>query len=147
MLGVEAEKSFGVFFLSGKSFIKMTESEAFTVTLALWGLYCLMSLFVTWVIGPCILSKFADDAELGEMADSPDGYAAIQRDLDGLEKWENRTARKFSKRKCKVLHLGRDKPVLGTGWKAALLKSGQVEGELVMCPGGKGGQQHPGSKD
>ncbi|PKU48943.1 rna-directed dna polymerase from mobile element jockey-like [Limosa lapponica baueri] len=33
------------------------------------------------------LSKFADRAKLGRVADTPDGCGAIQRDLNRLKKW------------------------------------------------------------
>ncbi|KAK4827590.1 LOW QUALITY PROTEIN: hypothetical protein QYF61_019492 [Mycteria americana] len=48
----------------------------------------------------CTFSKFADDTKLGAVADRPEGCAAIQRDLNRLEKWADRNLRKFNK-KCK----------------------------------------------
>lgn len=38
-------------------------------------------------------------------------YAAIQRNLYRLEKWADRSLMKFSKGKCKVLHLEENKPM------------------------------------
>ena len=45
------------------------------------------------------------------MADAPEGWAAIQRDPDRLEKWAERNLIKFIKGKCKVLPQGRNNPM------------------------------------
>lgn len=60
----------------------------------------------------CTLSRFTDDAQLEGLVDRQYGCAAIQRDLDRLGKWANRSPIKFNKGKSKVLHLGRNKLVL-----------------------------------
>ncbi|PKU45964.1 rna-directed dna polymerase from mobile element jockey- hypothetical protein [Limosa lapponica baueri] len=45
----------------------------------------------------CTVRKFADDTKLGEVADTPEGCAAIQRDLNRLESWTEKKLMKFHK--------------------------------------------------
>ncbi|KAK4806805.1 LOW QUALITY PROTEIN: hypothetical protein QYF61_005601, partial [Mycteria americana] len=58
----------------------------------------------------CTLSKFAGDTKVGGVADMAEDRAAIQRDLNRLEKWADRNLMKFNKGKGKVLPLGRNNP-------------------------------------
>lgn len=73
------------------------------------------------------LSKFTDDMKLGGVADSPEGPAAIQRDLNRLERWADKNLMEFSREKCNILQLIRNNPryqyMLGISrWKAVLQK-------------------------
>ena len=49
------------------------------------------------------LSMYTNDTKLGGVAGTPEGCAAIQRDLDRLESWAGRNQMRFNKSK---LHLG-----------------------------------------
>ncbi|GAB0179422.1 mitochondrial enolase superfamily member 1 [Grus japonensis] len=53
----------------------------------------------------CTLMKFANDAKLSGEADTLEGRATLQEDLDRLEEWANKNLMKFNKDKHKGLHL------------------------------------------
>jgi len=54
------------------------------------------------------LSKSADDTELGGLVHALDDGAVIQRDLSWVEIQTDTNLTQFSKKKCKVFHLGRN---------------------------------------
>lgn len=53
--------------------------------------------------------KFDNNTKLEGMADTPDGHATIQADVDRLKKQTNENLMKFN-RKCQVLHPRRNNP-------------------------------------
>lgn len=57
----------------------------------------------------CTLSKFADDTQLGRVADTQHGCPALQ-DISRLKNWAEKALMKLNKRKWKVLHLRRNNP-------------------------------------
>ncbi|PKU39972.1 rna-directed dna polymerase from mobile element jockey- hypothetical protein [Limosa lapponica baueri] len=75
----------------------------------------------------CTLNKFAGDIKLGGVANTADGRAAIQRECNRLEKWDDRNLMKFNKEKRKVLHLGRKNPMHQYMLGAAQLESSLAE--------------------
>ncbi|PKU47387.1 rna-directed dna polymerase from mobile element jockey-like [Limosa lapponica baueri] len=77
-----------------------------------------------------ILSKFADDTKLGGLANTPEGCAAIQWDLNRLESWAEKNLTRFNKGKCRVLHLGRKNPKNQYRLEVDLLESTTEEKDL-----------------
>ncbi|RMC15229.1 hypothetical protein DUI87_07414 [Hirundo rustica rustica] len=63
----------------------------------------------------CTLSRFADEMKWG-VADTPEGCADIQQDLDTLEDWAEGNLVRFNQGRRLVLHQERNTPSTSTGW-------------------------------
>ena len=61
------------------------------------------------------------------MADAPEDFAAIHKDLKRSEKWADRKLMQFKKGKCKALHPGRNNPTHRDMLGAAQLESSLAE--------------------
>lgn len=78
------------------------------------------------------LSMFVDDTKLGGPVDTPDGCAAIWKDLNRYKKWAYRNLRKFNHGECQVLHLSMNNPMHQCRLEASWLESSSAEKDLVV---------------
>jgi len=76
------------------------------------------------------LSKYVNDTKLGGMADTADGSAAIQQDLDRLESWVTINQMRFNKSKCRALYLGRNNRMYQCRLGDDLLERSSAEKDL-----------------
>lgn len=96
------------------------------------------------------VSKFTDCVKWGGVIDTQNSRALVQRNLQKVEGWDNRSFMSLSKKKCKFLHSGQSNSSSGTKWQLSKQQPGwkgpQGYGELVepcmVEPKGKGKVDH-----
>lgn len=89
------------------------------------------------IVAEDALRRFTGDRKLRGVSDTSDGYVAIQRDLNSLEKWADKYLMKFNKGKYKVLHLRKDSIVHWYTLEASHLTSIFAEMDLEVLEGYK----------
>ncbi|KAJ7395798.1 hypothetical protein BTVI_151798 [Pitangus sulphuratus] len=93
------------------------------------------------ILGPGLFDLFINDldegteassasSKLGGVASTPECCAAIQKNLDRLERWTEKNIMKFNKGKCRVLHLGKNNPRHQYRLGTDLLESSSAEKDL-----------------
>lgn len=90
------------------------------------------------------LAEFADDSKLWRALETLENKAVIQKDLDKLDEWSDRTFLEFRKGKRSILHLEHDSPIwqhrLGTDWFSGSL----AEKRLVLMDSEDKSAKHGG---
>ncbi|PKU39920.1 pol- hypothetical protein [Limosa lapponica baueri] len=84
----------------------------------------------------CTVSKFADDTKLSGVIDTPEGWDALQRDLDRLEKSHVKLMR-FNNAKFKAPHMGQGNPQYRYRLEEEEIKSSTAEKDLEVLLDGK----------
>ncbi|PKU43532.1 rna-directed dna polymerase from mobile element jockey-like [Limosa lapponica baueri] len=73
----------------------------------------------------CTFNNFADYTKMNDAIDMPEGWDAIQRQLDKLKKWTLVNLMRFNKAKCTVLHLD-----WGNPWYQAGIQNSPAKKDL-----------------
>ena len=85
----------------------------------------------------CTLSRFANNTKLCNVVDTPEGWDAIQRDLDSLKQLSQVNFVRFKKVKSRVLYLGHGNPCYQYKLGVVRMEHGPDEKDLVVPVGGK----------